>query len=317
MFTNRLSMGLIAVFLFMCGCVSSATQAKRTGEMLNTLVKEEAELKNLRLSKITPIEKPLATRALVIVPSDYWNIMDEEVEVLRRRQIFGGLMMEISNDPENMSLPGYDITIFLKKEEPTGPWYIRGSAADEAEEVKINLRESPPEMTQPLSFSGPFSESSNFFKAQTMIRNRSEYLSKLYVAWLDEVAKMTTKHLGATRLMFASEMGHLNVVQLLVDEGADINAKSNNGLTALMIASGIGHREIVQLLIAEGADVNAKKDNGETALMLASQKGHREIVQLLIAEGAKFDDQITSGGGEGFPPQFPSLTLPNFPQPNF
>ena len=63
--------------------------------------------------------------------------------------------------------------------------------------------------------------------------------------------------------------------------------QSNNGRTALASASGKGHREIVELLLANGADVNANKNNGETALMAASQGGHREVVELLLAKGAE------------------------------
>jgi ankyrin repeat protein len=43
----------------------------------------------------------------------------------------------------------------------------------------------------------------------------------------------------------------------------------------------------VELLIEKGADVNAKDNLGKTALMLASENGHKEIVGLLKSYGAK------------------------------
>ena len=45
--------------------------------------------------------------------------------------------------------------------------------------------------------------------------------------------------------------------------------------------------EIVKLLIENGADVNAKNEDGETALHLANRKGYLDIVKYLIAKGAK------------------------------
>ena len=54
-----------------------------------------------------------------------------------------------------------------------------------------------------------------------------------------------------------------------------------------MAASHEGHIDIVKLLLDKGADVNAKSKDGDTALKAASVKGHTEIVELLKAHGAK------------------------------
>ena len=43
----------------------------------------------------------------------------------------------------------------------------------------------------------------------------------------------------------ASELGYLEVAQLLINAGADIEAKDNEGTTALMVASGMGHIHII------------------------------------------------------------------------
>jgi ankyrin repeat protein len=53
--------------------------------------------------------------------------------------------------------------------------------------------------------------------------------------------------------MLAAERGHKEVVELLLESGADVNAKSNIGWTALMLAAFNGHKEIVEILKSYGA----------------------------------------------------------------
>ena len=53
--------------------------------------------------------------------------------------------------------------------------------------------------------------------------------------------------------MMASQNGHLDVVRVLLDKGAEVNAKRIDGTTALMVASQNGHREVVRELLEKGA----------------------------------------------------------------
>ena len=55
--------------------------------------------------------------------------------------------------------------------------------------------------------------------------------------------------------------------RVLIDAGADVNAKEEDGWTALMWASRYGRTETVNLLIDAGADINIKNELGWTALM--------------------------------------------------
>lgn len=91
---------------------------------------------------------------------------------------------------------------------------------------------------------------------------------------------------GQTALMVASGYGQREVVQALLKEGADINAKLSNGMTALIMASIGGHCEVVQALLKEGADVHAKDTDDMTVLMYASYYGHCEVVKALLDKGA-------------------------------
>jgi ankyrin repeat protein len=70
-------------------------------------------------------------------------------------------------------------------------------------------------------------------------------------------------------------------VAILLEKGADVNAKGSYDWTALMKASFNGHTEIVTMLLDNGADVNAKNEHDWTALDWASYNEHTSVVVLL------------------------------------
>ncbi|KAL7824032.1 hypothetical protein V8C26DRAFT_384656 [Trichoderma gracile] len=83
----------------------------------------------------------------------------------------------------------------------------------------------------------------------------------------------------------ASQKGHKEIVQMLLDHGADVDAITDTG-TALLAASGKGYTEIVQMLLDHGADVSAIAGEYGTALLAASSQGHTETIQVLLSHGA-------------------------------
>lgn len=67
--------------------------------------------------------------------------------------------------------------------------------------------------------------------------------------------------------------GDDKVVEILVQNGADVNSTNTDEETPLHIATLIGRDEIVDFLIKSGADVNRKDKNEKTALDIAVEKG--------------------------------------------
>jgi len=100
---------------------------------------------------------------------------------------------------------------------------------------------------------------------------------------------------GMTPLMYASVGGHLEVARILIGLGADVNARTKDGVTSLMYSSLGGYQEIVRTLIAKGADVNAVTSDGKTVLMIASVGGHPEVVKHLLSNGARVEIESKTG----------------------
>jgi len=86
---------------------------------------------------------------------------------------------------------------------------------------------------------------------------------------------------GASALTFAALHGDVLMVILLLDRGADINAINDFGQTALMYVSTIGQTHIVEVLLWRGADAKMKDEDGSTALLFAFTRNHLDVVRLL------------------------------------
>ena len=86
----------------------------------------------------------------------------------------------------------------------------------------------------------------------------------------------------------AAYYGHKVVAELLIAQGADVNAKSDDGWTPLHDAASMGHKEIVELLLAKGANVNAKNNYGNTPLDLASG----ETANFLRKHGGQTGEEL-------------------------
>ncbi|RYP73942.1 hypothetical protein DL769_004113 [Monosporascus sp. CRB-8-3] len=113
---------------------------------------------------------------------------------------------------------------------------------------------------------------------------------------LDKGADITAKdNDGWTPLHYAARYGHEAVTRLLLDKGADITAKDNNGWTPLHCAARYGHKAVTWLLLDKGADITAKDNNSWTPLHVAASYGHNAVTRLLLDRGADITAKDNNG----------------------
>jgi hypothetical protein len=93
---------------------------------------------------------------------------------------------------------------------------------------------------------------------------------------------------GFTALHYACFFGQPACARLLVGNGADVEATADNPtrVRPLHSAAAARQRATVELLLDQGADPDARQQRGYTALQSAAHSGDRELVELLLARGA-------------------------------
>jgi uncharacterized protein len=102
---------------------------------------------------------------------------------------------------------------------------------------------------------------------------------------------------GTTALHWAAFRADVELARLLIDSGADVNAKTRNGeLTPLFLAAKSGSAPIIELLLKAGVDPGLPDVNGTTALMYAAISGKPDAAAVLLDHGANPEARdITNG----------------------
>ena len=90
-----------------------------------------------------------------------------------------------------------------------------------------------------------------------------------------------------TALMWAAQLGHADIANILLDKGANPNKTLNNGRTALMLAVEGGHARIAKSLLDYGAHASVTDKDGETALMKTDKV---EVIKTLLNSGVPAND---------------------------
>jgi ankyrin repeat protein len=96
----------------------------------------------------------------------------------------------------------------------------------------------------------------------------------------------------STPLLQAVSNNHPKIVEILIDRGADINRAA-----AMYLSTYQNNTEMLNLLIKKGGDVN-HHNSGDTPLHIASQKGYVEIAKILLSNDAEVNSQSSSNGFE-------------------
>jgi len=92
---------------------------------------------------------------------------------------------------------------------------------------------------------------------------------------------------GWTAIHWATEMGHRDLVLLLLDRDPILlNTKTNEGLSPINIAAWRGDKKLVELLLAQGAEIDDKTKWGEVPLHHAVSFEHLDVCEFLLKNGA-------------------------------
>lgn len=111
-------------------------------------------------------------------------------------------------------------------------------------------------------------------------------IAELALAQGAEVNSASKNRMHVMPLHSAVAGRHLDIAGLLLAHGAEIDTAQQDGFTPIHGAAQNGQVAMIELLLEQGADVNAKAADGKTALTFALEEGHAEAADLLRRHGA-------------------------------
>ncbi|KAF3188341.1 hypothetical protein TWF788_001017 [Orbilia oligospora] len=99
-----------------------------------------------------------------------------------------------------------------------------------------------------------------------------------------------------TPILLASRYGNEDVVEVLLDRGAEVESGDKFGWTPLLWAAKNGHEAIVEKILDRGAQVDSKDAYGMTSLHWAAWEGHEAVASILLERGADIEMETAKGG---------------------
>lgn len=105
---------------------------------------------------------------------------------------------------------------------------------------------------------------------------------------------------GWSPLHLAAHFGHIDIVRLLLEQGADVHVKSGNNMSNTPLHAAAANmknrQEMIGLLLSHGADINEQQSGGWTILHQAAQHNDPEMISYFIERGA--DPFLVKGDGK-------------------
>ena len=158
--------------------------------------------------------------------------------------------------------------------------------------IKALIQDKPDQAIEAIEKgANPNSFCDQYLPAIYIAANRDQYdIVKILIdKGADINAKGSSKKMNIKdgfALLTSSARGNLNITKLLIENEAKIDQTESSGLTPLMSSSFKGKDNIVQYLIENGALLDKKDHFGYTALMFAANAGKINCVEILIKNGA-------------------------------
>ena len=106
------------------------------------------------------------------------------------------------------------------------------------------------------------------------------HCAQLLIRGAADVHAVAENPMAVAPIHSAAAGRHLDIVKLLLDQGACVNARQHGGWTALHAAAMLGDEAMVDVLLKAGADAGLESDDGKTAADMARGKGHPSVVAL-------------------------------------
>ncbi|KAF7114733.1 hypothetical protein CNMCM5793_009684 [Aspergillus hiratsukae] len=115
-------------------------------------------------------------------------------------------------------------------------------------------------------------------------------LSNIVKMLLEAGADLEAKNaMDETPLARAALDGSTSAVRLLLEKGANVEPRDKFGYVPLLWAACLGHTAVVCLLLEYGASIDSAKADGDTAVILAANNGHHETISSLLAKSAEIN----------------------------